>query len=451
MGIRDGQSRIMDMNRRLFLLRAALLLCLTVRCSDKIFEPQPTSETINWAAGIWYFDAASDDGRILLRWRTGRTGWDPVPPPDWGPPPEPPPAVGRVAVFLSTEGPERDFTRVAVHDRDGPDSVWVEDLRNSVPYYFRISTYKPSGGLLGQSAPLMSTSGPVPIRVHKVVTGVSYTSISTPAWSPDGQQLAFVRANSEGIDGYEHNVSVFDMDSGTHQQLTQYVGPEHHLGDPAWSPDGVYIAYEYSPTRTAGEVDYRIWRTAADHFAAAPITAGRVDSYPAWAANGSIVFCRGSHGPPNIPEIFRASPTSWTPEPLTSDQSSRKYHPSANPVNGRIVYSAAGLNSLVHHLHTVDPGSPPRQLTDNRYWMEKDPVWDADGRRVIFASDRSGHFEIWSLDIASGAYVQLTRGKEDQPDRTAGALSPDGTLLAYWQEPRYGSYASLSIVRLTAP
>jgi Tol biopolymer transport system component len=296
----------------------------------------------------------------------------------------------------------------------------------------------------------MTTAGPLPTRIHKVEASL-YTAISTPAWAPDGHQLAFVRANTKGIDGYENNVWILDVDSGREYQLTQYVGPEHHLGCPTWSPDGLYIAYEYSGARTAGEIDYRIWRTPADHFAASSITSGRVDSYPAWAANGAIVFCRGTAGPPNIPEIFRASPTLWTPEPVTSDQSSRKYHPSVNPLDGRIIYSAVGLSSLVHHIHVVNPGSSPRRLTDNRYWMEKDPVWTADGRSIILASDRSGHFEIWSLDIASGAYVQLTRGMEDKPDRTAGALSPDGTLLAYWQEPRYGSYATLSIVRLTAP
>lgn len=448
------------MRMRFVRLCAVLLLCFVVSCSDRIFEPErePDANEINWSAGIWYFDSASDGGRILLRWRTGRAGWV-SPPPDLGVFREPQ-AVGRVVLLMSTESLSGEFIRVAVHDRDGPDSVWVEDVASGVHYFFRLVTYDPSRRrLLGRSATLMSTSGPVPVKVNAVAKELPWMSISTPAWSPDGRHLAYVRPTDSGTDGYEHNVCVFDIETATERQLTLYTGTEHHVGSPTWSPDGVYIAYEYSSWRTFGTANNRIWRTPADRFAAVPITGGRVDFDPAWARDGSIIFCRGSHGPPNIPEVFLASPAQWTPQQLTFDQRARKYHPSANPENGRIVYSAVGLGSLIHHLYTVDQGGgQPRQLMGGEYWLnrepmywtESEPVWAPDGRRVIFSSDRSGHFEIWSFDTVSEAYTQLTRGMEDH-ERTAGALSPDGKLLAYWEEPRYTAHASLIIARLAEP
>jgi Tol biopolymer transport system component len=100
----------------------------------------------------------------------------------------------------------------------------------------------------------------------------------------------------------------------------------------------------------------------------------------------------------------------------------------------------------------VDPhGGSPAPLISDLYWSNREPQWAADGGRVIFTSDRSGNFEIWSFDTVSGAYLQLTRGLEEFPSRTAPALSPDGTLIAYLEAPRYTSFGSLIIAQMTEP
>ena len=368
------------------------------------------------------------------------------------PPQSPPPAVGLVRVLISEESPESGFTSVVVHEHDGPDSAWVEGLINGVAYHFRLATHDSAQhSLLGHSAPLMTTPGSPPSRLHVVATGLGSQFFSTAAWSSDGRQLAFVRPTSHGPNGYEGNVCVFDVTTGGERQLTLYEGTDHFVGGPAWSSDNAWIVYYYSPTRTAGGIDYRVWRTPASSFDAASITAGRVDSSPAWGADGEIVFCRGTWEPPNIPELWIATPGTWAARQLTFDQTSRKRHPSVNLLTGVIVYGDEPVGSLAQHLYTIDRTGGPTPLTENRHWGEREPVWAADGRRVVFTSDRSGHFEIWSLDTASGTYLQLTRGMEDHPARTAAALSPDGRLLAYREELRYTSRGSLIIAQLTDP
>jgi len=55
-------------------------------------------------------------------------------------------------------------------------------------------------------------------------------------------------------------------------------------------------------------------------------------------------------------------------------------------------------------------------LTDQRWRNCEDPSWAPDGRHVVFASDRSGVFKLYVMDVVEGDVRQLTFGKE--PDIT---------------------------------
>lgn len=65
---------------------------------------------------------------------------------------------------------------------------------------------------------------------------------TSPVWSPDGKQLAFVSNRTEDPDKNE-NTDIYIMDArpgATMQQLTTWEGSD---GDPQWSPDGKWLAY----------------------------------------------------------------------------------------------------------------------------------------------------------------------------------------------------------------
>src|SRR5262245_50705820 len=55
------------------------------------------------------------------------------------------------------------------------------------------------------------------------------------------------------------------------------------------------------------------------------------------------------------------------------------------------------------------------------------PAVSADGRHIVFVSDRSGYGNIWRMDIDGGNPKQLTHGKGD----FYPALSPDGKWVVY--------------------
>lgn len=67
---------------------------------------------------------------------------------------------------------------------------------------------------------------------------------SAPSWSPDGMKIAFI-STREGPDPDRHqdsNLYVIDAKPGAEaRQLTTYTGSDN--GRPAWSPDGQWVAY----------------------------------------------------------------------------------------------------------------------------------------------------------------------------------------------------------------
>ena len=78
----------------------------------------------------------------------------------------------------------------------------------------------------------------------------------------------------------------------------------------------------------------------------------------------------------------------------------------------------------------------PRRLTNDEF-VDLDPTFWPDGESLVFASERTGQFELWRLTLRDGKLVQLTFGALE-PRRPA--VRPDGNSIAYLEstslEPR---------------
>ena len=96
----------------------------------------------------------------------------------------------------------------------------------------------------------------------------------SPAWSPDGASIAY-----DGEDG----ISIMDPAGGG----TERVSPEgQYAGQPSWSPDGVWIAYV---ALDPDDLDIsHLWVMAADGSGARQLTFAEAwDETPTWSPDGT--------------------------------------------------------------------------------------------------------------------------------------------------------------------
>ncbi|HET8564746.1 MAG TPA: DPP IV N-terminal domain-containing protein, partial [Candidatus Binatia bacterium] len=80
------------------------------------------------------------------------------------------------------------------------------------------------------------------------------------------------------------------------------------------------------------------------------------------------------------------------------------------------------------HLFAYIPGKLPLTRLTSGNWDDITPSASPDGEKVAFASNRSGYWDLYLLDLGSGETSQLT----DTPDyEGAPTWSPDGAFLAF--------------------
>lgn len=210
-----------------------------------------------------------------------------------------------------------------------------------------------------------------------------HRSVNAPAqfWDSGGSGLIAFEAGGE--------IYVVDASGGTPTKIVESKGGVVTNTQPALSPDGSRIAFSSDM-----EGVFHIYVVGVDGEGLRRITGSTYnDSEPAWSPDGSrVAFARG----------FDATG------------------------NGVYVQTCAEWSDIV----VVDVDAAPHtevNLTNGA--RGTDPAWSPDGKRIAFASDRGGNFDIYTMSSDDGGDVrQLTQSESAEADP---AWSPDGSEIAY--------------------
>jgi Tol biopolymer transport system component len=230
-----------------------------------------------------------------------------------------------------------------------------------------------------------------------------------PAWSPDGQKLAFA-SNRDRSDPLLHDIYSMNADGTGPTRLTNTTDAGDSPGGPAWSPDGQRIMY----VGRAG-----LYVMNADGSGNTPIgTDGHtVNGKPSWAPDGRRIAWSGDNT-----QIFTANPDGTAIVKLTrfANGQGGNYAPDWSPDASKIVFTST-RDSNIDQIYTMNPdGTNQTRLTD--VGGSRLPVWSPDGTRIAFLSNR-GHpntWDIYTMNPDGTGQTQVTELTTDPA--TAGSL-----------------------------
>jgi WD40-like Beta Propeller Repeat/RTX calcium-binding nonapeptide repeat (4 copies)/F5/8 type C domain len=210
-------------------------------------------------------------------------------------------------------------------------------------------------------------------------------------------------------------------------------GVELNVGDssPAWSPDGSQLAVTTKWRGNSGIVVMDPDGTDAHN-----ITNDYADSFPAWSPDGArIAYANGSR-------ILAVKADGSDLKTLASGDYWWVGRPTWAPDGSKLVFSAAPTANNGTHLYVLDLGSSKvTQLTpDGGY--DDDAAWSPDGNQIAFVSSRNGNEQIYLMNPDGTNVKQITNDSGYDadpawsPDQSQIAYSHNGQV---WVTARDGS------------
>ncbi len=200
-----------------------------------------------------------------------------------------------------------------------------------------------------------------------------------PAYSPDGKALAFVRTGSIAVDDiYLAPTGARSSGDSSVGQPRRITFDERSVRGLAWTADGRSIVF--SSNR------------------------GGSDSHNLWKITATLAGAPGA-GPGREPP--QPEPLTAGPEPTLRAAGSNAFEPSISPRGSRLAYAESFADSNIWRLDLPVRGQPPVRLIASAR-RDSSPQYSPDGKKIVFASDRSGAYEIWASAHDGGSLRQVT-------------------------------------------
>jgi Tol biopolymer transport system component/C-terminal processing protease CtpA/Prc len=244
----------------------------------------------------------------------------------------------------------------------------------------------------------------LPLSLSAQSTPTPKPSFATPAYSPDGTEIAFA--------------------SGGDIWTVSSVGGAAHLliSDPAeesrplYSPDGARLAFQ-STRSGANDIYLLTFATGTLQritYSDAPIT------LDAWSRDGEwLYFTSSANDVAGQNDIFRVRATGGTPLEVSAERYLQEFESTPSPDGRSIVLVAKGISAAQWwrkghaHIDETELWLKPIDSASYKLLVPADakhawPMFAPYGNSLYFMSDASGAENIWHLDLNTSTSKQLT-------------------------------------------
>ncbi len=264
----------------------------------------------------------------------------------------------------------------------------------------------------------------VDTRATQKISDLRIALHDQPKWSPDGQRIAFEVEENGDID-----LAVADVPDGTLEMLA--VSPEQDRS-PVWSPDGKHIAYV--SWRNGNAEIYLADLSCGGSLCADPTNVTHThgsDAYPSWSPDGrSIAFLSDRDG---YREVYSMDSTCDSEavscnrrvRKLTNERSKANDQvwsaPAWSPDSRKLAYLSNSDDTTVQ-IKLIDVVAArakpaccdnPRQVTFGP-WDNTNVAWSADGKSLAFTSHQNGNWDIYVMNADGGGLRQVTSSPADE-------------------------------------
>ncbi len=260
---------------------------------------------------------------------------------------------------------------------------------------------------------------------------------SDPQLSPDGKRVVYVRGFADAMaDLRRSNLWIVDRDGANHRPLTSGNTSD---SSPRWSPDGSQIAF--ISDRDGAPQIYRRFMDTGEIARLSNLTSPPAGL--AWSPDGRWLsfIALVPAAAPQIAGMPKPPPgASWADPPVVIDRLLYRFNGAG--------YLKPGYH---HLFVMPAEGGTPRQISSGDFHhggpglRASDAVWTPDGKFLILSANRRADWDTEPLDsevfefaVADGAVRALTdrRGPDAAP-----VVSPDGARIAYLGfDDRYQGY-----------
>ncbi|MDT8991573.1 Tol-Pal system beta propeller repeat protein TolB [Curvibacter sp. APW13] len=196
--------------------------------------------------------------------------------------------------------------------------------------------------------------------------------IISPAWSPNGSQLAYVSFESRKPVVYVHDIA-----TGKRRLLANFKGSN---SAPAWSPDGRTLAVTLS--RDGGSQLYLMDANGGE--ARRLSQSNSIDTEPTFSADGRWIFFVSDRG--GSPQIYRMPAAGGNAERVTFS-GSYNISPSVSPDGRWLAFISRVSGAFKLHVMDLSSGAV-NALTDTS--ADESPSFAPNGRLVMYATQQGG-------------------------------------------------------------